>query len=69
VGVEAATPQFQVWQMFLGDCPQPAMRADEFAVSHALSGALVQSPPQIEARPRVRRALVGGGLTAAAGDV
>ena len=43
----AHAPQFNIWEMFLGDCPAPAMRADEYAVSHALSGADVQSPFQV----------------------
>ena len=50
IGTQASQPSFHIWDQFLGDNPQPAMRVDGYVASHALSGRVVNTPQQIESQ-------------------
>ena len=50
IGTQASNPQFNIWEEFLGDNPQPAMAVDGYVASHPLSGRTVNTPQQIESQ-------------------
>ena len=50
IGTQASNPGFGIWDQFLGDNLQPAMRVDGYVASHPLSGRVVNTPQEIESQ-------------------